>query len=216
MKLIIKIPQNLGENFGEVLNNMKDWTGDNNSVFKIIGASNHSSKEREEHDFYATSPEAVEMLLEHETLDHYLWEPACGEGHISQCLLKHGYIVRSTDLIDRGYGTSGIDFLKEDVKAQGDIITNPPYRYATEFILKALELVEEGHHVYMFLKLTALEGQKRYKNIYSKYPPKTVYVFSKRVNCWKNGEPDDEGSAVAYAWYVWEKGYTGPTTLKWI
>lgn len=195
----------------------KDWTGNKNAIYTTLGASNHCLEEREEHDFYATDPIAVEMLLEHETLEHYLWEPACGEGHISKVLLKHGHLVKSTDLIDRGrYGASGIDFLKEDTKALGGIITNPPYKYVTEFILKALELVEEGHHVYMFLKLTALEGQERYKKIYSKYPPKKVYVFTKRVKCGKNGRFDSSSSAVACAWFIWEKGYTGKTIIEWI
>ena len=110
----------------------------------------------------------------------------------------------------------GVDFLKEKNIFKGSIITNPPYKYATEFILKSLELIEPGHHVYMFLKLTALEGQERYERIYSKNPPKKVYVFSKRIPCAKNGEFEKISSAVAYAWYVWEKGYKGETIIEWI
>lgn len=33
----------------------KDWSGNGKSTFITIGASNHTDKEREEHDFYATS-----------------------------------------------------------------------------------------------------------------------------------------------------------------
>ena len=40
----------------------KDWTGNGNSIFKMLGASNHTDKERETHDFYATSPEAIDLL----------------------------------------------------------------------------------------------------------------------------------------------------------
>lgn len=194
----------------------KDWTGNGNSIYKTLGASNHCLEEREENDFYATDPIAVEKLLEHELLDYFLWEPAYGEGHISRVLKEHGYNVKSTDLIDRGYGTPGIDFLKQKEKFCGEIITNPPYKYVTEFILKGLEIVGEGGRVYMFLKLTALEGQKRYNQIYSKYPPKKIYVFSKRVKCAKNGVFDGGSSAVAYAWFVWQKGYKGDTVVKWI
>ena len=72
----------------------------------------------------------------------------------------------------------------------------------------------------MFLKLTFLEGEARYKEIFSQLPPEVVYVFSKRIMCAKNGEFDKMkeggGSAVAYAWFVWEKGYIGKTLLKWI
>lgn len=194
---------------------MKDWTGNKKSTFTTIGASNHTQEEREEHDYYATDPKAVDMLLEHEPLERDLWEPACGEGHLSKRLMEHRHYVYSTDLIYRGYGVGGIDFLKEETTFKGSIITNPPYKYATEFILKALELVEQGHHVYMFLKLTTLEGQDRYNKIYSKYPPKKVYVFTKRIECGKNGIFTKE-SAIAYAWFVWQKGYEGETIIKWL
>lgn len=101
-----------------------------------------------------------------------------------------------------------------------DILTNPPYKYAKEFVLKALELVSTGRKVYMFLKLTFLEGKSRFKDLFSKYPPKSIYVFSERVMCAKNGDFETMkaggGSAVAYAWFVWEKGWQGKTTIDWI
>ncbi len=69
----------------------------------------------------------------------------------------------------------------------------------------------------MFLKLTFLEGKARYEDIFSKTPPKAVYVFSERIQCAKNGEFNlHNNGAVAYAWYVWQKGWTGMTTLDWI
>lgn len=43
---------------------MKDWTGNKNSIFKTLGASNHTDKDREQHDYYATDPKAAELLLE--------------------------------------------------------------------------------------------------------------------------------------------------------
>ncbi len=111
----------------------------------------------------------------------------------------------------------GQDFLKTTRKFPGSIITNPPYNLATEFILKALDCISKGHHVYMFLKLTALEGQKRYTSIYSKYPPKKIYVFTKRLFCGKKGEFErQQSSAIAYAWFIWEKGYTGLPAIDWI
>lgn len=195
---------------------MSDWTGNKKSIYVTLGASNHTSSEREYNDYYATDPEAINYLVTHEKLEHNLWECACGEGHLSRRLIELGYNVLSTDLINRNFGRGGVDFLKEDNIFDGSIITNPPYKYATEFILKALELIEPGHHVYMFLKLTALEGQERYERIYSKTPPKKVYVFSKRIPCAKNGEFKKISSAVAYAWYVWEKGYKGETIIEWI
>lgn len=72
----------------------------------------------------------------------------------------------------------------------------------------------------MFLKIQFLEGKSRY-NLFMNYPPKFVYVHSTRQVCAPNGEFIGEngkkiGSAVCYAWYIWEKGFKGNTTIRWI
>ena len=76
-------------------------------VFTTLGSSNHVPEEREAFDYYATDPRAVEMLLELEQFSPVIWEPACGEGHISKVLQAHGYEVISTDLIYRGFVRPG-------------------------------------------------------------------------------------------------------------
>lgn len=197
-----------------------DWVGDANSVYKIIGASNHSDESRAKNDYYATDPKAVEELLKREGFSHYIWEPACGEGHISRVLKAYGYDVLSSDIVNRGYpNTYVLDFLKTKKDKRcipRDIITNPPYKYAKEFIEKALELSMDCTKIAMFLKLTFLEGKAR-RELFDKAPPKYIYVFSGRVKCAKNGEFDKtDSSAVAYAWFVWEKGFSGEPKIKWI
>ena len=202
----------------------KDWTGNKNSIFKTLAASNHTDKERELNDFYATEPKALELLLELETFSPYVWECACGEGHLSEVLKSYGYKVKSSDVIDRGYpGTETLDFLevsKEDLKHDfsRDIITNPPYKYAKEFVEHALEISMDSTKIAMFLKVQFLEGKARRK-LFDKHPPKTIYVASSRLLCAKNGEfqkmRDGGGSAVAYAWFIWEKGYKGDTVVRW-
>lgn len=46
-----------------------------------------------------------------------------------------------------------------------------------------------------------------------------MWVSSSRITCAKNGDFEymkaNGGSAVAYAFYVWQKGYKGDTILKW-
>lgn len=188
----------------------KDWTG-NSSVRNC----NKRNAEAEPHDYYATEPRATELLLQNEIFQGPIWEPACGEGHISKVLWDCLYEVYSSDLIQRGFGDAGVDFLSRPFDSwDGDIITNPPYKYAKEFVEEALRVVTPGHKVAMFLKLTFLEGQAR-RELFRLYPPRTVYVSSARLQCGKNGDFSG-GSMVAYAWFVWEKGYTGPTYLKWI
>lgn len=197
----------------------KDWTGNKNSIYKTLGASNHTEKQRETNDYYATEPKATELLCELETFSNLIWEPACGEGHISKVLINRGYTVISSDLINRGYiGTVELDFLKCNEKFNGDIITNPPYKYAKQFVERALDVVTDDHKVAMFLKLQFLEGKSR-KELFENHPPEKIYVSSGRLLCAKNGDfqlmRKSGGSAVAYAWFIWRKGYKGETTIKW-
>lgn len=206
------------------LTNIKDWNGNKNSIFKVLGASNHTEKEREINDYYATDPIAIDKLLEHETPYSLIYEPAAGEGHLAERLKAKGYEVFTSDIIERKYKLDKVqDFLKlerDSNDIEYDIVTNPPYKFAKEFVLKSLDLIKEQRKVYMFLKLTFLEGKNRYKELFSKFPPKKVYVFSERILCAKNADFEKMraggGSAVAYAWFVWEKGFKGRTEIDWI
>lgn len=194
----------------------KDWVGNGNSIYKTLGASNHTDDKREQNDYYATDPIAIDLLLQEETFNKNIWECACGEGYMSERLKDNGFDVYSTDLIDRGYQDDILDFLNSDITFDGDIITNPPYKYAKAFIEKSLDTVKDGNKVAMFLKLTFLESKGR-KSLFEKHPFKTLYVCSGRISCAKNGDFEKyPSSAVAYGWYVWEKGFTGEPTIKWI
>ena len=197
----------------------RDWTGNSQAAFVTFGAEGHATHERAAYDYYATEPRAVELLLEQEQFASTIWEPACGEGHISKVLIEHGYEVISTDLIDRGFGNGGVDFLTCNTSFMDipyDIITNPPYKYSTEFAEKALELVADGRKVAMFLKLTFMESKKR-KPFFQKYPPRIIYVSAGRLMCGFNGQfKTHSGRAIAYAWDVWEKGFNDAPVIRWI
>lgn len=148
----------------------KDWTGNRASVFKTLGASNHTDHERQREDYYATEPAAATWLCKLEHFDGPILEPSCGEGHLSKELARNGYDVVSRDLVDRGFGEVA-DFLALDnTEWQGDIVTNPPYKYAQEFVEKALSIIPEGRKVAMFLKLTFLEGKQR-RHLFRNAPP---------------------------------------------
>lgn len=198
------------------MNDKKDWTGNKAACFATLAASNHSELNRASHDYYATDPRAVEKLLEYEKFNKNILEPCCGEGHISKVLIANGYEVVSQDLIDRGFGIGGIDFLTYKEKWNGDIITNPPYRQALDFVDKSIDIIAEGSRVAMLLKIQFLESQSRLK-FFKKHPPKLVYVFSKRTNCVRNGKFEDyKSSAVCYCWFIWEKGFKGEPIIRWI
>lgn len=203
---------------------MKELNGVARSALVRNGAGGHGDSERQSDDYYATDPVAIEKLLTVESLYNQIWECACGAGHLSEALKTCGYKVYSTDIRDRGYDSFNgvLDFLsvhKAPFEGDFDILTNPPYKYAKEFVEHALDIVDDGRKVAMFLKLTFLESKSR-RALFEKHPPKKIWVFSERVQCAKNGDfetyKQGVGTAVAYAWFIWEKGYTGQTTLGWI
>lgn len=188
-------------------------------VFNTLGASNHTNEIRSENDFYATPPLAVNKLLKLEKFNKNIWEPACGMNHIANILKENGYDVKTSDIVNmiNDPNIEIIDIFKYNGTFNGDIITNPPYNLGKEFVEKCLEIVNDGCKVAMFLKLQFLESKKRYE-LFKKYPPKTIYVSVNRLGCSKTGQFNEDGnfgSAIAYCWYIWEKGYTGDTIIKW-
>ena len=184
------------------------------------------SRDRAENDYYATPFAATRAILDREKLVGSILEPAAGEGHISKVLRDYypeSNIV-STDLVHRsdrfGCGVvGGVDFLSTEYPSKFDnVITNPPFSLAKEFVEKALE-VSTGK-VIMFAKIQFLEGIQR-KEFFDAHPPKTVYVFSKRVNPLRNGSEVDENgkpwaSTMCFAWFVWEHGFSGEPCIRWI
>lgn len=200
--------------FGKEICDSGDARGKGKGMLRVIGASNVSLTSRAANDFYATPPNAVEMLLGLENFSDRVIEPCCGMGHIAKVLEAHGHNVDARDLIDRGYGIGGQDFLRsKDKDVDADVVTNPPYSLAQEFVEKSLDVVGEGHKVAMFLKLTFLEGKAR-RRMFEETPPIRIWVSSSRLSCAKNGG-DFVQSCICYAWFVWMKGFSGDTVLRW-
>lgn len=194
---------------------------DAKSLLRTIGSSQHAQEEREDNDFYATDPKAIDLLFSVENFSDDIWEPACGEGHLSKRMAELGKNVYSTDLINRGYGDEFFDYLSPLFNPKetwdGDIITNPPYSLAQEFVLKSLSLVKQWAKVAMFLRILFLESERRFVGLFKDNPPARIHVFSKRISCAKNANFDAYGSTITcYAWFVFEKGFKGKTQLDWI
>ncbi len=176
---------------------------------------------RAEHDFYPTPPEGTRALLSVERFDGPIWEPACGDGAIAKVLTDAGYRVVATDLIDRGYGEAGVNFLAETTPRAKNIITNPPYGrgLADGFVLHALRLTREtGGSVAMLVNLASLAHPRRH-GLFVRNPPAMVYVLDELV-CHPNGitPPSQPGSYAEhrYCWLVWKPGHTGRPHLWWL
>lgn len=181
------------------------------------GLYRKEGEEREENDFYATHPKAIIPLMEflkYENGGKNIYEPGCGKGHLSEMMKLYGHNVTCTDLIDRGYGVSGVDFLQpNDYDKQYDaIVMNPPYKHALEFIKKSITLAPI---VCAFLRIAFLESRRR-SEFFKTNPPRYVCVFIDRVPSSKNAVFDaKESSAVCYAWFIWERGFKGRPEIVW-
>ena len=116
---------------------MTDWTG-NMRANTLNTAVDYENREKD--DFYSTDPNSLKVFLDRIKQDNIelsdtIWEPCVGSGTLADVLKQYGYKVFVSDIIDRGYaGTITQDFLNlpEDIIWQGDILTNPPFKYALE------------------------------------------------------------------------------------
>lgn len=188
--------------------------------------------QRVDHDFYATDPKAVEMLLQNYSFDaRTILEPCVGAGHIANAI-KHfcaNREITALDIVDRGYpGTIVRDFLtwETDRKFEG-IITNSPYSLAQGFVEKGMSLLTDetadtvNGKMAMLLRIQFLEGAKR-KELFNRYPPKYIYVFRNRMATWNNGSEVDPATGkhwattMCHAWFVWEKGSASEPVVRWL
>ena len=187
-------------------------------------------KNRHNVDYYITPESTTLALMEREKFEGTIWECASGDGSMSRVLEKFN-VTLSSDIRrdEKVYGIKGVDFLKTmgfgdivEINAHGkifqnkidNIITNPPYRYAQKFVEKALSF-EEVKKVAMLLKLSFLEGIGRY-NFFKSTPLKKVLVFCKRQQVYHADKEPNGSGLIAYAWFIWDKQYSGEPTIDWI
>lgn len=164
-------------------------------------------------DFYPTPEWATTALIENEFFDGDIWECACGDGAMSEILKKTGSAVYSSDLFDRGYGETGVDFLNSQ-RRSNNIVTNPPYNSAEAFVQRASELSDAKFA--FLLRLAFLEGANRQKKIFNVLPPSRVWIFSERITFYPRNVEVKGSGTTAYAWFVWDKKQIGETELKWL
>jgi hypothetical protein len=175
-------------------------------------------------DFFPTPPWATRALFRHvlpalgvETIGE-VWEPACGEGHMAAVIAEFADApVIATDIFDYGYGTAPVDFLDQLAPAFTDcadwIITNPPFKPADQFALRALERARIG--LALLLRTQWLESEERYHSIFRDRPPSLFAPFVERVPMLRGRWDPDASTATAYSWFVWLRGTT-PRAPFWI
>lgn len=161
---------------------------------KLGGTAIHHREKRNDNDFYRTPQSAVEKLLSKINFSGDILEPASGMGDISIVLEKAGYNVKSQDIIENPYGLGNVDFLNYN-NVHDNIVTNPPYSIAKEFIEKGLELCNKK--LVLLLRLAYLESQGRY-HLFKNTPLDKVIIMSKRLEHW-NGESWERSGQFSHA-----------------
>ena len=181
-----------------------------------------NSTKRNKNDYYQTPYSMTRQLLEVENFEGKILEPCCGAGAIVKVLRDYDKSIDYCDL-NNEFSLTGIfknfkDFINDDFDRYDNIITNPPYSLANEFILKAKEIT--NNKIAMLLPLNYLHGVTRYNEIYldRKFPLKAVYVFC-RYGMLEETIRDDGSyrtGMMVYAWYIWDKDYKGEPIIRWI
>jgi hypothetical protein len=164
-------------------------------------------------DLYQTPPVAIEALLAVENLPHTIWEPAAGRGAIVKSLRNAGHAVIASDICHYDFELDFIiDFLATQAPIGAEaIITNPPYRIATEFTRHALDLAP---HVYLLLRLAFLESIRR-TEILEQRGLARVHIFRRRLPFMHrdNWSGRRASSAIPFAWFCWDRDHRGPTIV---
>ena len=181
------------------------------------------SKFRPKDDHYATPREAsvpfVQQLSDFLLYQHEgpIWEPACGDGALCKVLEEQDYEVIATNLMDRGYGTSGVDFLFERELRAPAIVTNPPASLATEFAIHANWL--GANLTALLVRTKFLAGRERYEMLMKPHPPAFIYQFIERIRFFAGDTPEDEQpgwNTEDFAWFVWIKHHDGEPRVRWL
>lgn len=171
-------------------------------------------------EHFETPVWAAEAILNREIITRtVIIDPCAGSGILSVAARAKGHVVLPIDIHDWGFaGTHIRDFLTmaRPVGENYDefsVMMNPPFSKAEQFVAKSLEL--GARKVLCFQRFAWWESAKR-RAFWDANPPTRVYICGDRASCWRHDIPEDErgsGTPTAHAWFVFENGYKGGTSL---
>lgn len=162
------------------------------------------------------------------------WDPACNRGHMVRPLSEYFDRVHASDIADYGFREQSAvqDFLLlgADVPEVDIIVTNPPFRLAVPFILRALDLAPM---VAVLVRNAFDEGAARYDSLFADSPEWLALPFTERVVMWEgvlldpdvsvwresnkegaSGKLEKPTTATAYQWLVFKRDWHGDTLKK--
>lgn len=180
------------------------------------------AQRREPHDsldFFPTPAWGTRALLTYlvDATGRRVWEPACGDGHMTRPLWEVAADVLASDVHDYGWGHAVHDFLMpfmpEGAGPIDLIVTNPPFELAEQFVARALQVAPE---VAMLTRTSFVESMGRYRALFRDTRPAVIGQFVERLPMVKGRVAVDAVTATSYCWMVWRRGQHATTTFDWI
>jgi hypothetical protein len=170
------------------------------------------AKPRWSRDWYVEPPWCVRALFESVPFSGPIHDPACGSGTIVKGARAFGYEATGSDLIARGFGEGGVDFLADSTPRQA-IVVNPPFKLAERFVRHGIQVAER---VAVIAPLAFCAGQRRCHSLFLPHPPALELVLAKRPSMPPGGtDIPAKGGTTDYAWLIWDRGHRGPTVKQW-
>lgn len=140
-----------------------------------------------------------------------VWEPAANRGFMVKGLRDYFGSVYASDVHDYGSGFCLHDFLMfgDPLHRPEWVVTNPPFRLASEFVMRGLDVASVG--VAVIVRSVWSEGIGRYESLFSVRPPSWVLQHVERVSMVRGRYDPKASTATGYSWFVWDAA-TRPVT----
>lgn len=161
-------------------------------------------------DYFPTPPFAAraggELINRLDPGPWWVWEPACGEGHMAGPLAAYFPRVFATDLVDHGWpGQMGgpLDFLSPEAnRFEADwIVTNPPNAHTEAFVRLGLQRARRG--VAILTRLTFLDTLGRFDLFHGEDVSLSwLAPFAERVPIELGGWDPAGSTATPAAWFL--------------
>ena len=168
-------------------------------------------------DFFIEPKWVVDLLLDAEQFHGLVYDPACGIGTIVDACVGRGFTAYESDIACRDPRFTMADFLDFPGRAE-NVICNPPYGLAKEFIEKALAITT--YKVAILVQSKFLYSQKRH-SLFTECPPAKIYYLSTRPSMppgelFLAGKVKRGGGKLDYCWIVWHRGHNGKSECEWL
>lgn len=176
------------------------------------------SWQREENDWYTENKWVSERLFDRVQFIGSIHDPCCGSGRIVRAARAAGYIASGTDLVARGYGGGGVDFLADETPRQS-IVCNPPFEKLEEFARHACKVIT--HRAAMISPVPSLNAAGKWLQ---DLPLHSVWLLTPRpsmppghvvLDLERQGR-EPSGGKKDFCWLIFERGFEGAPSIRWL